>query len=40
MTLKEYLDLKTTGYDFDDFAQEITINKPDGGTEKIKLGAL
>ena len=40
MTLKEYLDLKTTRYDFDDFAQEITINKPDGGTEKIKLGAL
>ena len=39
MTLKEYLDLKATGYDFDDFGQEITINKPDGGTEKIQLGA-
>lgn len=40
MTLKEYLDLKATGYDFDDFGQEITVNKPDGGTEKIQLGAL
>ena len=40
MTLKEYLDLKATGYDFDDFGQEITINKPNGGTEKIQLGAL
>lgn len=43
MTLKEYLDLKATGYDFDDFAQEITVIKPEskgGGTEKIQLGAL
>ena len=40
MTLKEYLDLKATGYDFDDFGQEITVNKPDSGTEKIQLGAL
>ena len=40
MTLKEYLDLKATGYDFDDYAQEITVNKPGGGTEKIQLGAL
>lgn len=40
MTLKEYLDLKATGYHFDDFDQEITVNKPDGGTEQIQLGAL
>jgi hypothetical protein len=40
MTLKEYLDLKKEGYHFDDFDQEITVNKPDGGTEKIQLGAL
>tara|TARA_R100000734_G_C3263220_1_gene61282 strand:+ start:132 stop:308 length:177 start_codon:yes stop_codon:yes gene_type:complete len=40
MTLKEYLDLKATGYHFDDFNQEITVNKPDGGTDKIQLGAL
>ena len=37
MTLKEYLDLKATGYHFDDFDQEITVNKPDGGTEKNSI---
>jgi hypothetical protein len=40
MTLKEYLDLKATGHHFDDYNQEITVNKPDGGTEQIQLGAL
>ena len=40
MTLKEYLDLKATGYHFDEFDQEITVINQNGQPEKIQLGAL
>ena len=40
MTLKEYLDLKATGYHHDEYNQEITITTKEGTQDKIQLGAL
>jgi hypothetical protein len=40
MTLKEYLDLKATGYFHDEFNQEITVINKEGTQVKIQLGAL
>jgi hypothetical protein len=40
ISLREYLDLLSYGYHFDEFDQDITVINPQGKEETIVLGAL